>query len=230
MNISPIDAIANAGSGTNPATGQIMGKDDFMQLLVTQLQHQDPLNPTDSTEFTAQLAQFSSLEQLGNINTNLEDLQLYQASINNAQAVSFIGKEISAHGDTIELANGESVSCRFELDASAEQVVVNIYDQFGNYVRTLEAAGLAAGDQALTWDGKDSRGGRSADGEYRFEVLASGVDDEPVNAKTFTTGTVTGVTFVDNATYLMAGGRQIAMGDVVEVHQGTTPSESAMME
>jgi flagellar basal-body rod modification protein FlgD len=230
MSISAIDSNAAGGAGPMTSANQIMGKDDFMQLLITQLQHQDPLNPADSTEFTAQLAQFSSLEQLGNINQNLADLELYQASINNAQAVSFIGKEISAEGDTIELAGGEAVACRFELQGAAEQVVVNIYDRVGNYLRTLEAAGLPAGAHTLTWDGKDSQGQASAAGEYRFEVLAGGEEGRPVAAKTFTAGVVTGVTFIDNATYLKAGGRRIAMSDVTDVRMGTTPSDLPNLE
>src|SRR5210317_754089 len=93
----------SASGGTLLAGGKsnVMGKDDFLNLLITQLQNQDPLKPTDSTEFTAQLAQFSSLEQLGNVNENLKQLQDFQASINNSQAVSLIGKEITATGNSL---------------------------------------------------------------------------------------------------------------------------------
>ena len=91
-------AIDSASVGTTQASvnaSKEMDRDAFLSLLITQLQNQDPLNPTDSTEFTAQLAQFSSLEQLGNVNENLKQLQDFQASINNSQAVSLIGKEIT---------------------------------------------------------------------------------------------------------------------------------------
>ena len=105
-------------------TSQELGKDDFLTMLITQLQNQDPLNPTDSVEYTAQLAQFSSLEQLSNVNQNLEYLQMFQASINNAQAVSFIGKEITALGDGIQVTDGVAEACEFRLSADASGVTI----------------------------------------------------------------------------------------------------------
>ncbi len=96
MSITPIDSSAVSTETQTSASAEILGKDDFLNLLVTQLQHQDPLNPAESTEFTAQLAQFSSLEQLNNINDNLKNMELFQTSVTNSQAVSYIGKEITA--------------------------------------------------------------------------------------------------------------------------------------
>ena len=93
MDVNALSATAGtAAASTAAAASKTMGKEAFLKLLITQLQYQDPMNPADSTEFTAQLAQFSSLEQLSNVNENLNTLKLYQASMNNSQAVSFIGK------------------------------------------------------------------------------------------------------------------------------------------
>ena len=96
MITNEINSSASSGALLSTTQSNVMGKDDFLNLLITQLQNQDPLNPTDSTEFTAQLAQFSSLEQLGNVNENLTELKHFQASINNSQAVALIGKAITA--------------------------------------------------------------------------------------------------------------------------------------
>ena len=87
--ITPIDP--NASTAQSSAAVKILGKDDFLNMLIAQLQHQDPLNPADSTEFTAQLAQFSSLEQLSNIHDSLENMEQFQASLTHSQAVSYIG-------------------------------------------------------------------------------------------------------------------------------------------
>jgi flagellar basal-body rod modification protein FlgD len=92
--ITPIDSSTLSAETQASAPIKILGKNDFLNLLVTQLQHQDPLNPTESTEFTAQLAQFSSLEQLNNINDNLKNMELFQTSMTNSQAVSYIGKKL----------------------------------------------------------------------------------------------------------------------------------------
>ncbi|MBU8911758.1 MAG: flagellar hook assembly protein FlgD, partial [Desulfobacterales bacterium] len=94
--MSGIEGIIGSSSGSlQTLTSSTMGKDDFLKMMIAQLQHQDPLNPLDGTDFTAQLAQFSSLEQLSNMNTQLETLGLYQSSLNNAQSISLIGKEIT---------------------------------------------------------------------------------------------------------------------------------------
>lgn len=77
------------------ASTEIMGKDDFLKLFVCQLKNQNPLKPMDSTEFTSQLAQFSSLEQLHNINDNLKDIVAYQSSLNNGLSAGFIGRQVS---------------------------------------------------------------------------------------------------------------------------------------
>lgn len=207
------------------AEAQILGKEDFLNLLITQLQHQDPLDPTDSVEFTAQLAQFSSLEQLGNVNDNLEKLELYQASINNSQAVSFIGQEIVARGDSLEVSDGGQVDCQFDLPVDAGSVTISIYDGTGEFVRTFNVPNLPAGLQSLIWDAKDQNGNPVPDGPYRFEMMAEDMDGEAIAPTTYASGKVTGVTFSDNATYLITNDRKIAVGDVIEVNAGQTENE-----
>ena len=154
MDISSVNPTASAPTGGTQSETQILGKEDFLNLLIAQLQHQDPLDPTDSVEFTAQLAQFSSLEQLSNVNDNLEKLELYQASINNSQAVSFIGKEIVARGNSLEVSGGAPVDCQFNLPEDAGSVTITIYDANGEFVRAFDVSNLPAGLQSLSWDAK----------------------------------------------------------------------------
>lgn len=208
------------------AASKSMGKDAFLTLLITQLQHQDPLNPADSTEFTAQLAQFSSLEQLSNVNANLTALKLYQASINNAQAVSFIGKEIVSKGNHLEVKDGRASACEFELSAAAKQVVVSVYDATGNFVTEIRPAALGAGKQSLVWDGRDRNGNTVVDGDYTFEVQAKGDGGEPIAVTTYSRGLVTGVTFEDGITYLIVGRSKVPVGDVTQVSQAPSPAAS----
>jgi flagellar basal-body rod modification protein FlgD len=196
---------------------KVMDKDAFLNLLITQLQNQDPLNPTDGVEFTAQLAQFSSLEQLSNVNDNLVQLQNYQASINNSQAVSLIGKDISAKGNGLELKDDSPVACNFSLDANAAVATVSIYDSTGEFVRSFEAEGLAAGHNTLFWDGTDKDGNPAANGTYSFEVLAADTEGRSIEATTFFNGTVDKVTFENDQAYLVSGSEKFALGDVVQV-------------
>jgi len=196
---------------------KVLDKDDFLNLLITQLQNQDPLNPTDSVEFTAQLAQFSSLEQLGNVNDNLKELKNFQASINNSQAVSLIGKTITANGNFIRLTADGPVGCNFKLDDDAALVVANIYDSTGEFVKVVESQNMAGGSQSIFWDGIDKNGNRMPDGNYTFEIMAADVNGKDVDATTFFTGVVDKVTFENNASFLISGSQKIALGDVVEV-------------
>jgi flagellar basal-body rod modification protein FlgD len=215
---------SGAGGAVANAASKTMGKEAFLTLLITQLQHQDPLNPADSTEFTAQLAQFSSLEQLSNINSNLDALKLYQASSNNAQAVAFIGKQVVSKGNHLELNSGTPANCEFELSAAAHRAAVSIYDATGGFVADIQLTGLDAGRQSVAWNGKDRNGNPAPAGNYTFEVQAEGARGEKLTAIPYTRGTVTGVTFENNTTYLMVGQSKIALGDVTQISQESNAS------
>jgi len=217
MSITGLDSVTTNGTELSVIQSKTLDKDDFLNLLITQLQHQDPLNPTDSVEFTAQLAQFSSLEQLGNVNDNLIQLQYFQASINNSQAISLIGKDITAKGNTIRLSGGNPVGCDFKLKEDAAVVVVNVYNKTGEFVKSFESKQLTSGQHTLYWDGTDQQGNRAADGTYTFEILAADADGRDINTTAFFSGTVDKVTFENNITFAICGDQKIALGDVIEV-------------
>ena len=208
----------------------VMGKDDFLHLLITQLQNQDPLNPTDHTEFTAQLAQFSSLEQLSNVNDNLEQMQNFQASTNNSQAISLLGKEITAEGNFLKLIEGEPVGCDFSLDVDAAEVSVNIYDSTGEFVTAFNSQNLAAGRHTLVWDGTDRNGNPAQDGSYTFEILAADANGQNVKVTTFFTGTVDTVTFENNTPFLISGEQKIAYSDLIQVATPQNSTEDAQFQ
>ncbi|MCK5009848.1 MAG: hypothetical protein KAS98_05140, partial [Deltaproteobacteria bacterium] len=166
---NPITYSLMASSTDNTVSGggkNELGRDAFFQLLLTQLQNQDPLNPMESTDMTAQLAQFSQLEQMDNMNTSLDYLQLYMASLNNAQAVGFIGKEIEANGDSVQLSEEGSASLSYELMDDAGSVTVKIYDEDTQLVWTVETGSQSAGKQEWLWDGRDAQGNQVEAGTY----------------------------------------------------------------
>jgi flagellar basal-body rod modification protein FlgD len=211
------DPIITGSSQAPVGPSKELGRDAFLSLLITQLQNQDPLNPTDSTAFTAQLAQFSSLEQLGNVNDNLKQLQNFQASGNNAQAVALIGKEITASGNSLDLAQGPPAGCDFKLDGDASVVAVSIYDHTGEFVNSFESRNLTAGRHTVDWDGIDQNGNPAAPGNYTFEVLAADANGDSINTTTLFSGKVDKVIFEDNTTYLISKDQRVALGDVIEV-------------
>jgi len=220
--MSAIDALDAATRNNNPSyppEKSVLGKEDFLNLLVKQLEYQDPLNPMESTEFTAQLAQFSSLEQLTNVNDNLKYLQLYESSINNAQAVNFIGKMVTASGNSISVNDGTPNEIQFDLDGDASEVSVYVYDSEDNLVATIECGELGSGRQSITWDGLDSDGNSVPDGTYTFEVSATDTAGEAIKASPLMTVKITGVTFREGTAYLLAGDLEIAINDVLEVRE-----------
>jgi flagellar basal-body rod modification protein FlgD len=225
MDVAPVNSASSANSGLYDNTSTILGKDDFLTLLITQLQNQDPLDPTDSVEYTAQLAQFSSLEQLSNVNQNLEYLQMYQASINNAQAVSFIGKAVTALGNDIQISEGSAEACEFHLAADASGVTINIYNEAGDLVKTIEEGSMDGGRQSVQWDGTDQNGNPMTDGDYTFEVMAVDADELEVEAITYSTGIVSGVSFSEGTTYFMVDDQEIPIADIIEVNE-VAPSEA----
>ena len=196
-----------------------LGKDDFLTLLVAQLKNQDPLEPMESTEFTTQLAQFSSLEQLGNIYEDLEYMKLYQASLNNSQAVNLVGKAIEASANSIRLENGVTKDIWFELEEDADAVFVNIYDSSETLVKTIEAEDLGAGRQSITWDGTNNTQSLLPAGSYFFEVQAFDPQGNAVDTSALMTGKVTGVSFTQEGTYLKVGDQEVLIGDVISVSE-----------
>jgi flagellar basal-body rod modification protein FlgD len=220
--ITPIDP--NAGTAQSSASVKILGKDDFLNMLIAQLQHQDPLNPADSTEFTAQLAQFSSLEQLSNIHESLENMEQFQASLTHSQAVSYIGKEITAAGSGLHLRDGQTAACHFELEANAAMTAVSIYDATGGFVNSFEAGPLGPGRQSVMWDGTDFNGNQMPAGAYSFEIQAVDASNENIAVRPLMSATVTGVSFKDKTAYLMTELQSVALDDVVDVLETSPPA------
>ena len=228
--ISPIDSNTVSTDTQTGAPMKILGKDDFLNLLVTQLQHQDPLNPAESTEFTAQLAQFSSLEQLNNINDNLKNMALFQTSVTNSQAVSYIGKEITANGNSVRLESGQPLECHFELADSAALAVISVYDVNGSFVGSFETGPLDSGRQSAAWDGTDRNGNPLATGLYRFEVQAVDANNQAVSATPLMSAVVTGVSFRDQTANLITGLQTVAIDDVIAVSEVQAPPDTVTPE
>lgn len=218
MAIQTLEPVVKNEATQNP-TGAYsrLGKEEFLKLFMAQMQYQNPLEPLKGTEFTAQLAQFSQLEQMWNINENLKNNQLFLNSLNNAQAVNFIGKNIKAVGNSVYLKEGDSAFIHYKLKEDAVKVFVHIYDANGNLVTTLELKNQKAGEQKLEWDGKDDKGNSLGSGQYSFEIEAYDADEKRIDVTSYIQGEVTGVTYEEAIVYLLLGEQKIAISDVIEI-------------
>ena len=141
---SPFDPMA--ASGAHYQDNGVMGKDSFMKLPITQLSNQDPMSPSDPTEFVSQLSEFTSLEQLVGLNEGLNILAMTQAAATSAQMVSYVGKEVTVSDSTL-FVNGDdpSVGLSFDLPERATSVEVTITDESGKVVRTVDLGARMAG-------------------------------------------------------------------------------------
>lgn len=206
--------------GTTPAASrETMDKDSFLKLLITQMQHQDPLSPMDNTQLLAQMAQFSSLEQMQNLNASFETNLLLTQALNNSAAAGLIGRHVRASGDTVALGESGGVELGYFLPVEAEMVTITIYDSQGREVRTLVSDQTDTGAQRFTWNGNDLSGRRVAAGDYRFSVSAKNENGAEIPATSLVSGLVEGVTYRNGGAYLLVGGREISLSEVLEVYQ-----------
>ncbi|MGE4537812.1 MAG: flagellar hook assembly protein FlgD [Desulfovibrio sp.] len=229
--MSYVSSILGADTSTTSTTSKTgtssLGQDAFLQLLVTQLQYQDPLSPMDDKDFVAELAQFSSLEQLTEINTGIDNLATLNEKSQVMGAVNFIGKTIEATGTAVSLTKGKATSVTFTLPEDAQTCIVNVLDSSGTIVRTKDLNATKAGDVEFTWDGKDYDGNVCDDGQYQIAVTATNADSEVMKVTSTMSGTVVGVTQQNGTYYLNIGNdRYVAFNDITNVIDKTPTTTS----
>lgn len=173
-------------------------QDRFMTLLVTQMKNQDPLNPLDNAQVTSQLAQLSTVTGIDKLNETMSVMSVGLQNSQGLQAAGMIGHGVVVPGSSVELKDGKSV-LGFDLPQPAEKLKILIKDQNGALVRTLTPESSTSGFNTLTWDGKNDAGTLAANGNYRFEVLASS-GDKALDVTTLSFGMVSSVAFGSQGT------------------------------
>ena len=209
-------ATASGEMYTTTNTKTELGKEEFLTLLVTQLKNQDPMNPHKGTEFTAQLAQFSSLEQLFAINKNIAGMQEGLNVQEDRNILDYIGKTIKTNDNTILIDDGTMDSIVYTLDKSLN-VNIHIYSDEGIEVRRINAGMQDSGEHSLVWDGRNNNGEKVQNGTYTFDINAVSDDGQIMPYDSYFTGEVTGITYKDNTPFLMVGTREIRPESVIEV-------------
>jgi len=198
--------------------------DNFLLLLTTQLQNQDPLSPMDTNEFTQQLVAFTEVEQSIKTNDRLEQLIDLQLGNQLTSAASYIGRSVEAESEFLSLDGGQA-TLTYGLNATAARTTIQIQDESGQVVRTIGGE-TGPGLHRLDWDGTDDGGSPLPDGVYRAVVSAVDGNDAPVSIAQGTVGRVTGVEIVDGQVVLSLNGLKIPIDKVVSVTQeaAETPS------
>jgi len=220
-----ISKAANPTPASDKPTGSsAMGKDEFLKLMMAQLQSQDPTAPSDSNAFVAQLAQFTSLEQMQNMNTSLQSLLVGQASANNTDAISLVGRDVTYKTDSITIdANAPTPTAKATLSSAASSINVTITDSNGKVVRTLNLGGHDAGDVDIGWDGRDQSNNTVPPGTYSISITAKDAQGNAVNVDQRGSGQVTGVSFEQGYPELIVGDQHLKMSEIVEINERNTP-------
>ena len=211
--------VSQAGAAAAAAPSGALDENAFLRLLTAQLQNQDPLSPVDNQAFVAQLAQFSSVEQLHAVSSRLDTLLIATASQNQMATASLVGKDVSYRASAVQLDGSNAPAVQVKLAAQGAVTAV-VTDASGRTVRTLAVGSHAAGTFDLGWDGRDDAGRLLPAGSYGVKLAARGPDGSAVGAEARAHGRVGGVTFDGDAAQLLVGGNAVKLSDVVEITQG----------
>ena len=211
-----------ATSGTpsqNPAPGGAMGKDQFLKLLIAQLQNQDPMNPMQGDQMATQLAQFSSLEQLQQINANLTAQQTASGSllgaVQSTSAIGAIGHVVTAIGDQINVGGADgATTVEATLATASAKTTLHIYDSSGTEVATASLGESRSGMQTFSL-GKLTDGLKP--GTYTYKIDATDGDGKAVSVQTYTTARIDGVTTGTTGLVLTSGDLTIPYGSVIRI-------------
>ncbi|MFH1490502.1 MAG: flagellar hook capping FlgD N-terminal domain-containing protein [Pseudomonadota bacterium] len=229
-----VEGIATISDTTTAATKKKdeLGRDSFLTMFLAQLKNQDPLNPMDGQEFAAQLAQFTSLEQLYNVNENLEAMNTSQNQNSRFQALDFIGRDIQAGGNILSLKQDQTVKGGFTI-AEKAYCTVMVYDENGIPVRSIPLGELESGPHDFVWDGVDDSGNRAAEGPYGFDIKAVTAGGDVLTAETRLIGRVTRVSLEGQSPVLYVGDLAVGLSQVLDIRlpaDSGTPSAGDPVE
>ena len=224
MEIMGITGVADEGalnSGPNLWESEEMGEDQFLKLLTTQMANQDPLDPMSNEQFVAQLAQFSSLEQLVSMNAGMESLYMGMASMNNATMANLVGKEVVAAGNGV-VYDGESqeVDLYYHSGGAATSGTVTVYDEDGSVVYTAEIGSFEEGEGHYTWNGQDNDGNQVPAGDYTFEVTGTNSDGGRVEVLELVVGAIDEMDYSSGSPMPTVQGIDLTIGDILRLTNG----------
>jgi len=218
----------NAGSINTPNTttkenntDNTLGKDDFMNLLIAQISNQNPMEPMKDTDFIAQLAQFSSLEQMQNIASGMEMLALSQAASTNSQMVNLIGKRAVIEGNDFTIKDNDNIRLRYDItdDEDTKNLKLIIRDSNNDIVKTVDLNDAKVGENLFEFDCTDENGNKLTNGNYHYEIVNSS-NEKPSSLKTYSNLLIDAVKFDGSTIILRSGTNELSIDNIIEVIQG----------
>ncbi len=214
----PVQSVtSNYGTvvGAAPNSVNDLNKVDFMNLLIAQIKHQDPMSPMDNQQFIAQLTQFTSLEELQKVNASLADNMALSQSLNNTMMVGLVGKKVAVVGSGVELGDGQVSASKLQVAADGT-ARVEVRDTANRLIANYSKP-VSAGLNDITWDGKTESGDIAPDGQYKLIVTVQDSDGADVPYLSFMTGTVDSIRFENNLAIVSVGGEEFYVSEIMSV-------------
>lgn len=202
-----------------------LDKDAFFKLMLTQLKNQDPMNPLKNHEMAAQLAQFSTLEQMSNMNSTLTKIEGKNSQPENFQALNLIGKTVA--GDSSKVVRTQfdkSHDFNFNLPQDVSEATIKVINGKGDLVRQYKMNTLKAGANKVTWNGQSDDGVNQKAGEYQFQIEAKDRGGQKLSVKTEFQGQISGLSFSPEGPVLQVGSQTIKMRDVRQITDSSAKS------
>jgi flagellar basal-body rod modification protein FlgD len=223
---STLSDIQSAAAAQQQATdtakankGTTLDKNAFLSLLTEQLKNQDPTQPMDNTAFVAQLAQFSSLEQMSNVNDNLTKLITAQGTSLQTTAASMIGKTAIFQSSDVVLQKGTPAAVTANLSQAAANVTAVVQDGDGNTIRTMQLGALPSGLNHFSWDGNNDSGNAMDSGTYTVNLTASDINGKAISLTQNGSALITGITYNNGTPEFQAGGHTLQISDISELDE-----------
>jgi flagellar basal-body rod modification protein FlgD len=219
--LDTMNGTSASSSSSSTSTSGTSGSDlqqTFLQLLVTQLQNQDPTDPMDSSQMTSQLAQINTVSGIQQLNTSLSSLSTQLSAGQNAQAALLIGSTVLAAGSSATVSSGTSPQLGVTLPSAVSDVQLTITNSAGKVVNTLDLGAQSAGTVPVTWNGKDSAGNTVADGTYTISASAT-LNGQSATATALVASQVQGVIQQTDGTasLSLANGKTVALSGVAAI-------------
>ncbi len=189
-----LPSASNSASASASGSNQTLTQNNFFQLMTTQLEYQDPLNPMSSDQYAAELAQFSTANGVQQLQSTVSGFGQQISMATGVQAANLVGKNVAVSGNLLTYYGSGSAQGAFNLSSAATDVTVKVSDSTGAQVATMDLGPLGAGQQNFTWNGSETGGSTATPGFYSYQINALGSKGNTVTATPYAVVPVTGVT------------------------------------
>lgn len=218
-----IDATSFTTTTTSASSSSLTGSDveetkqQFLQMLITQLQNQDPLSPMDANQFSQQMISLGQLEQLLDLNTNVANMAAAQQGALVSQYSDIVGRDVLALGNQFQVSSSNPGIIQFSLASTPQDVTVNVFDSYGNLVRDFTPGITTSGTHTIAFDGLDNQGAALAYDYYTYTVDAVDAEATPITTTTYSEGQISSIGLDNGTPTFQMGSVDVALTDIQKI-------------